>query len=145
MLEKQLLERIEARFGKPIRYPEETVALSQAIFDSTREYLSASTLKRMFGWLSGSASHRKSTLDILAVYLGFDSYAALKDDISKDVSTPSEKSSPLRISVGDVITFSSASGWSMTLKYEGDEVFRVVSEMPGMADIGDELIIRDVG
>jgi hypothetical protein len=145
MLNKDLLKRIEMRFGRPIRYPEETVALSQAIFDTTHEYLSPSTLKRMFGWLSGGARHRSSTMDILARYLGYAGYAELQryraEIDSERALMDSEYSGCGTIVIGceDKIVFTSSRGESLSLIYKGERLFSVVSSTVSDILPGDSL------
>ncbi len=138
MLNKDLLKRIEMRFGRPIRYPEETVALSQAIFDTTHEYLSPSTLKRMFGWLSGGARHRSSTMDILARYLGCATYGELLRD-SPLMDSECSGRGTIVIGCEDKIVFTSSRGESLSLIYKGDRLFSVVSSTVSDIMPGDSL------
>ncbi len=75
------------RLGHAIRYPSDCSQLSNAIYDSVRKHIGVTTLKRMFGFVGGVARPRESTLDILALFLGFTSYAALIDAIDPDAGT----------------------------------------------------------
>lgn len=65
-----LLQLVEKKFGNAVRTSSDYEALSYSIEAETRQMLSASTLKRLFGYVSLKPVPRKSTLDILSNYIG---------------------------------------------------------------------------
>lgn len=69
MISEQLRKKLEARFGKAIRYSQECEALSESIYEETGERLSTTTLKRLLGFTTMRVAPRASTLDILAEYI----------------------------------------------------------------------------
>lgn len=75
------------RLGHTIRYPSDCNLLSTAIYDSVRKHIGVTTLKRMYGFVGGVARPRESTLDIIALFLGFTSYVDLIDAIDPDAGS----------------------------------------------------------
>ena len=65
---------IEQRFSRPIKTPADFTALSEEIQQVTKQHISTSTLKRLFGYVNSKSSHRIATLNVLAIYLGYGSW-----------------------------------------------------------------------
>ena len=72
----QLRKKVEETFGQEIKMPKDFDNLSQRINDDTKTYISATTLKRMWGYLSEPVTPRKATLNALAQYVGFKDWDA---------------------------------------------------------------------
>lgn len=70
-------QKIEARFGSPIRYPKDCEALSASIYRACNERLSVTTLKRFFGFAKSVEKPRLYTLDVLAAYVGYKDWSSL--------------------------------------------------------------------
>lgn len=87
-LSKVLREKIEERFGEKITYPRQCMVLAQSIEDALGNNLkiSETSLKRMFGMVgdANKVVQRKSTMDILAMYLGYDNFDQLCKDLGND-------------------------------------------------------------
>ena len=75
---KILKKKIEEKFGQPILYSRQCIALSEDIFEKTGELLSLVTLKSLLGFTSSEVMPRLSTLDIIAFYCGYNDYESLK-------------------------------------------------------------------
>ena len=75
-------QAFEQVFGQALRYPGDFDALSEDVFDKTRERVSVNTLKRLFGIIGPEVEPRQSTLDILARYLGEADWAAFPAQLS---------------------------------------------------------------
>lgn len=84
MLDKDIIAKIEERHGRKLVYSNDCEALSEHIFDVTGERLSIATLKRMFGFVGLKVEPRKSTMDIIAQYVGYPSYELLMSDMGHD-------------------------------------------------------------
>ena len=56
--------------------PKDFDVLSDSIFEKTHQSISPTTLKRLWGYLQEPSIPRSSTLNLLAQYVGFDSWAA---------------------------------------------------------------------
>ncbi len=66
-----LREKIEEVVGQKIKSPKDFDFLSEQIFDKLHERISATTLKRLWGYVEGSTVPRQSTLDILARFIDY--------------------------------------------------------------------------
>jgi hypothetical protein len=71
-----MVEKIEKRFGRPIRYSKDCEALSISIARACHERISATTLKRLFGFARKIEAPRRYTLDVLAIYAGYANWDA---------------------------------------------------------------------
>lgn len=79
-LSKELIKKVEARLGRPLKYSADCELLAQAIEDMTGERLGVTTIKRLFGFAGEQTEPRGTTMDIIAQYLG---YSDMKDMASK--------------------------------------------------------------
>lgn len=71
MISNVTIKQIEEKFKKEIRYPSDCEALAGDILHVTKQTISTSTLKRIFGFIAGSKEPRLYTLDVLSQYLGY--------------------------------------------------------------------------
>lgn len=75
---EQLIEDIETKFGKPLLTNKDYVELCYKISKDSMTFVSVSTLKRYWKKKDNgkhvSKHIRQSTLDVLAHYIGYDSY-----------------------------------------------------------------------
>ena len=76
-----LLELVKKEYGRDISTTTDFESLSVIIEKKTGELLSSSTLKRLYGYVSLRPIPRKSTLDILARYVGWKSYDNFLEDL----------------------------------------------------------------
>ncbi len=67
----RLREKVEEATNRKPKTPKDFDILSETIFEKTHERLSATTLKRVWGYLTVSSSPRVSTLDILAQFIDY--------------------------------------------------------------------------
>ena len=75
----RLREAVETTVGRKMRTPKDFDFACQQIMSVTGNYVSATTLKRMWGYLSEPVTPRRSTLDILAQYVGKTDWQAFLD------------------------------------------------------------------
>lgn len=71
-----LKKAVENRFGRTPSSTKQYNALSIEIDSALGETLSASTLKRIWGYVDGGECPRTSTLDVMSRYAGAENYAA---------------------------------------------------------------------
>ena len=67
----ELKQQIEESLGCKMKTSTDFTFLSGAIWERIHENLSASTLKRLWGYVDGADTTRNSTLEILSKFLGF--------------------------------------------------------------------------
>lgn len=70
MVEK-LKSEIEHTFGRKISYQRDCIRLSSSVLESTKEYISPATLRRVFGFLPTNSNPSRVTLDILSRFVGY--------------------------------------------------------------------------
>jgi len=73
MLE-QLKKVVLEKFGEELSYTKDCEALSEVVCQSTGGRISATTIRRVYGFLKSPSAPSKFTLDILAQYVGFKSW-----------------------------------------------------------------------
>lgn len=84
MINDKIRQMILERFNAPIQYPQQCEALAMAIQEATGQTLGTTTLKRMLGFVKGTANPRPSSLDIIAQYLGYPDYNLMAKDLGED-------------------------------------------------------------
>ena len=62
--------------GRRMQTPQDFDFLAAKILGKTQQRISVSTLKRLYGYVSAEGSLRRTTLDILCQYVGYQSWAA---------------------------------------------------------------------
>lgn len=81
---EDLRNTIEKALGRKMQTPKDFDVLSDSIFEKTHQNISPTTLKRLWGYLQEPSIPRSSTLNLLAQYVGFDSW----DAYCKEEKTP---------------------------------------------------------
>lgn len=76
-----LLSQVEKRYGRRVATSTDFEALSVFIEHETGELISASTLKRMWGYVSSHPTPRKDTLDILCRFIGHRDFRMFCDSL----------------------------------------------------------------
>lgn len=147
MLDKKIIDKIEKKEGKRI-VTGDCQWLAQAINDSTGELIGETTLKRMFGFTNDKdILPRRSTLEILARYLGYPDYEAmaidleLSDVIISDFALKNALESDT-LKIGDTIEIKYLPNRILTLKYVGESRF-IIEEIENSRNLmaGDILKI----
>lgn len=99
---------IEKSLNRKMKSPSDFDFLSSAIWEHIHEYISATTLKRTWGYIGGADTIRHSTLNILAKFAGYrewDDFLAKLDETS-DVNSAFAVSSTIdarKLTIGDCI------------------------------------------
>lgn len=86
---KDLCKVLEQVSGRTIQTPQDFDFLSSSIFEKTHQTVSASTLKRIYGYVTSGVSARRSTLDILCQYVGYRDWSTFcrKDEDANNVES----------------------------------------------------------
>ena len=67
----KLRDMVEEAIGRKMKTPKDFEFLSEQVFEKLHETVSATALKRIWGYLSEASIPRISTLDILSQYVGY--------------------------------------------------------------------------
>lgn len=117
----------------------EFVDLSDKITKKTHQYVSPTTLKRLWGYLHDHNHPSKCTLNILSQYLGytdFESYS--KKQKNEETSTFfCYTYASKNLTEGDELEISWEPGRKILLRYMGDRTFSVLSSINTKLSIGD--------
>lgn len=151
---ENLRNEIEVAIHRRLATPKDFEALREMIFLRLHILVSATTLKRIWGYIDDSVSTRRSTLDILARYIGYADFDAYENGTVGDIAeSPSSPIMARRIDVdeqlqpGDMIRLTWQPGRICDVEYRGDRVFCVVASQSTRLKAGDtfkcSLMIED--
>lgn len=76
MNRNKLCAEIEKAVGFSMRTPRDFDHLAELVYSRTNERISASTLKRLWGYLDNDIKPRQFTMDVLAKFIGYANYEA---------------------------------------------------------------------
>lgn len=127
---------IETKFGAKVARCCKAKDLRVAVFNSTHQYISEASIKRFFGLVAHEGGRfRKSTIDLLAVYLGYESFAELHVKIKDQaIDAPMQTLDTVNLERGSQIKLSFAMGLESLMCYIGDNNFIINrSTMPWFA------------
>ena len=77
-MEQLLRDKIEDRVGRRMNVPRDFAWLSEEIEQRTRQRVSASTLRRFWGYVNEGVTASRYTKDVLAHYLGYSDFEEFK-------------------------------------------------------------------
>ena len=125
---------IETAVNRRLATPKDVDALREMIFSRLHILVSATTLKRIWGYLDDNVCTRRSTLDILARYVGYADFEAFENGAAADGGElPSNPIMARRIDVdeqlqpGDLIRLTWQPGRVCDVEYRGERSFCVVA------------------
>lgn len=140
---------VEKKFRKNVKTSTDFYALASDIESVTCETVSASTLKRMWGYVNMSTVPRHATLDILSKYIGKYDYRTFCEDLKNSSAFQSSFFTADFISANDLAEGSCVEiGWDpdrlVTLKYLGEGMFEVVSSFNSKLKPGDRFTAANI-
>ena len=136
---------VEKKVGRSIKSPVDFNFLSNRIMTELNETLSASTLQRLWNYVSTQSSPRLSTLSLLSRFLGFscwDSYVAnlLRTSIIESDYITTQQIRAHDLSSGDVLRIGWRPDREIKIRYLGDYSFEVVATLNSKLNVGDRFI-----
>lgn len=138
---KRLVSEIEKMVGRQMMTPRDFDTLSSKIQERTHETLSATTLKRIWGYFDQPGKPRQFTLDTLARFLGYRSFSSFQEESADD-----EEQSNLvignRLSCddlreGDLVKITWMPNRVCICQYLGNGQFKVVEALHTKLCVGD--------
>lgn len=151
-MKEKLLQAIEEKTGLKMQRNHDFTYLSQLIFAECHEYLSPTTLKRMWGYIKDQNSNpSKSTLNLIACYLGYDSFTNFCNHVNggrnflKAQQMVAAQSKLFindacltnELSVGDSVIVRWMPDRCCTFKYMGNNMFEVTKSLNAQLSVGD--------
>ena len=130
MKEKVLIERIEDITCQRYDSPKDFARLSDLIYTKTKERLSPTTLKRLWGYINSSCEPRTYTLDVLARFVGYKDFESFQgegqsEEVQSDIAI-CNKISCDELPMGEVIRLSWLPNRVCLVRHEGHGRFRVI-------------------
>lgn len=141
-----LLTQVEKHYGRRLATSTDFEALSVFIEHETGELLSASTLKRLWGYVSSHPTPRKDTLDILCRFIGFRDFGAFCDSLKTTEAFASSFLTEKAVYASDLKEGMTVTlGWNpnrlVKLQYLGDGTFEVTASENSKLRTGDRFEI----
>ena len=138
-----LLKSVEKVYGRRVATTTDFESLSVVIEHEIGELLSASTLKRLWGYVGDRRTPRADTLDILSKYCGKKDFREFCAWLAEESGVDSEFISSRFIRSCDLAAGDNlALGWApdrlVRVAYLGGERFRVISSGNSKLKAGDE-------
>lgn len=138
---QELCRRVEDTYGKPVKTANQFETLAISIQERTGTLFSATTLKRIWGYLNENVEPRISTLDVLARYCGWESFAAFVADDSRETESGNVGGKSLRadkdVRRGERVRLMWNPGRVCVIEYTGGGSWRVVSSEGTRLNPGD--------
>ena len=141
MLSKIIKEKIEQRFGHSLRYSKQCDALAQHVSKECKTSVSASTLRRLLGFVQGTGEPRLYTLDIIATYIGHKDWEQLLASFDKggpEKEITLDRLSPKQIRNGQAVKISYQPGKKIEIQKQGS-AFLILSSNDRKLSAGDEV------
>ena len=144
-----LLDEVEQKYGRRIATTTDFESLSVVIEHQIGEMLSASTLKRLWGYVSLNPTPRIATLDILSRFVGHKNFKAFCESLKESkafVSTffSSNYQTVSELVPGVHVTIGWAPNRLVKLNYLGDFQFEVMSSENSQLLPGDRFEISEI-
>ncbi|MBR5100024.1 MAG: hypothetical protein IKX34_01820 [Bacteroidales bacterium] len=127
-----LLTQVEKHYGRRVATSTDFEALSVFIEHETGELISASTLKRLWGYVTSRPTPRKDTLDILSRFIGFWDFGTFCQSLKTTDAFASQFFTGETIHSSDLEPGTQLTiGWNpnrvVTLAYLGEGAFEVIA------------------
>lgn len=135
---QQLLSLVRQKLGRTLESPADFECLSEQIQHSIGEYLSPTTLKRLFGYIPQTGTPRPVTLSIMARYAGFAGWQDYldKQHVESDFfSTKRIKTSELK--QGQKLSIAWNPNRECLIEYLGENSFVVLHSTNAKLHTGD--------
>ena len=137
-----LLQEVERKYGRKVNTSTDFESLSVVIERDINEYISASTLKRLWGYVSLKPAPRVATLDVLSRFCGYASFADFREKLKELPDVASSFFSAACISSadlkdGEMVLIGWAPNRLVRLQFMGDSSFMVVESQNAKLQAGD--------
>ena len=137
-MKRKLIVDIETMMKFKPQTHKDFILLSNRIMDSTQQYVSATTLKRVWGCKHDYNSPSQFTLNVLSRFLGFadfEHYCTQEKTSVSDFYVNTFQT--CNLTAGDELELSWHPDRKLALRYLGDDRFEVIASENGKLCIGD--------
>ena len=143
MKQEELKRDVERVVGHELRQARDFEELSECILKGTRERLSPTTLKRLWGYLKREeVQTRPHTLDVLARFVGFKSYADFCENVARQEEEQSGVKATERVTANELkrgqrLVIRWRPDRRIVVKHQGDGHFIVEMSENSKLNVGD--------
>lgn len=133
---------IEQEVKRKIRTPYDFEFLAGVIWERLHENISPTTLKRLWGYIDGADTTRRTTLCLLAQFLGFADWEAYQASLAArtDIESSAFEGEGVRINdlhLGDRVEVTWLPNRRCVFRYEGEAHFIVEEAANAKLHVGD--------
>ena len=139
-----IIELLKRRSGNDLRIPSDCELLSLDIQSKTRVRVGATTLKRLLGFAQDERTPHITTLDAIARYLGFahwEELTKIEDRGNSDFNSSDDEVRSADLQAGMLVEITYLPDRFVTLKYLGNNRYRVEQSLNSKLQTGDEVEI----
>lgn len=138
----ELKKRVEAKVAHKMMAHPDFCELSDSIFESLKEQVSPTTLKRIWGYISGYKSISNHTLNLLSRFVGFNDWSDFCERLKAENGEPSGELQQQHLAtddlqVNDLIEIAWAPDRICQVRYDGDYHFTVMKSENAKLQEGD--------
>lgn len=142
---EELKSRVEKKYGRLLSTTTDFDEFSFVLDRTVQQSISASTLKRIWGYVNDAHKTRKFTLDILARYIGYENFDQFVAWLKTTTRYNSSFFNACQLTSGELDCGQMLEiGWSpnrlLTFKYLGSSTFEVVTSCNSKLLPGDRFI-----
>lgn len=140
-----LLDRVEEKYGKKPETTSDFEELSYYLGYEKYGSVSASTLKRLWGYVSDTRQPRVATLDLLSRYVGFRSFSHFLKDLKTSTLYNSsfftaQQVASADLTPGDEVIIGWAPDRTLRLLYLGESIYEITEARNSKLRVGDRFM-----
>ena len=144
---EQLKAKLENTLGREMKTPRDFDFLAARIYTLTHTHISSTTLKRMWGYLEKEQNHKPQifTLNILARAAGYKDWESFEKSSEAESDSDFINNECLQASTlitGDTIRLTWEPDRTVTIRYEGIDMFTVTESVNSKLSIGDTFHVQ---
>ena len=142
-----IIELLREKSGHEIRLSRDCELLTLDVESVTGEHIGVNTMKRLLGFIADERTPRTSTLDIIAQYLGYANWDALRlidENCSNSAFDDRDEYLACYLEKGQQVIISYPPNRELTIENLGDNHFRVVESENSKLQKGDVLTLTHI-
>lgn len=142
-----IIEKLKEKSGNEIRLSRDCELLALDIESATGEHIGVNTMKRLLGFIADERTPRISTLDVIAHYLGYPEWEALRlADENSSNSTFDDRDEYLacHLESGQQLAIAYPPNRRLTIEHLADNHFRVMESRNSKLREGDLLTLTHI-
>lgn len=149
VLPEHIFKLIEKHSGRAVTRSTDCEFIALDIESVTGEHIGVNTIKRLLGFIDDERQPRKTTLDIIARYLGCNTWEEMmgrEDSLMSSAFVPGKRKEVMvrDLEVGKRVRISYRPNRVITIEYQGDYHFTVIESINSKLQAGDVLTLTHI-